>query len=75
MAPGCLQLFLVGILSVGPAVGAGAEADLPQKLGKGSPGAWTVELSESPGGESPTFRSEPQPVTVREAMGAVLVTA
>lgn len=38
-------------------------------------GAWTVEFSESSGGESPTFRSDPQPVTVREAMGAVLVTA
>ena len=73
MAPGYLQLLLVGILSVGPAVGTGPlEAQSVQQVPSG---AWTVEFSESPGGESPTFRSEPQPVTVREAMGAVLVTA
>ncbi len=73
MAPGCLQFLLVGVLSVGPAVGAsplGAQSVQPAPSG-----AWTVEFSESPGGESPTFRSDPQPVTVREAMGAVLVTA
>lgn len=73
MAPGCLQLLLVGVLSVGPAVGAsplGAQSVQPRPSG-----AWTVVFSESPGGESPTFRSEPQPVAVREAMGAVLVTA
>ncbi|MCK5490164.1 MAG: hypothetical protein KAI98_09245 [Gemmatimonadetes bacterium] len=73
MAPGCLQFLLVGVLSVGPAVGAsplGAQSVQPAPSG-----AWAVEFSESPGGESPTFRSDPQPVTVREAMGAVLVTA
>ena len=73
MAPGCLQFLLVGVLSVGPAVGAsplGAQSVQPAPSG-----AWTVEFSESPGGESPTFRSDPQPVTVREAMGGVLVTA
>ncbi len=73
MAPGCLQLLLVGLLSVGPAVGA---APLEAQSVQPAPsGAWTVKFSESSGGESPTFRSEPQPVAVREAMGAVLVTA
>jgi hypothetical protein len=73
MAPGCLQLSLVGVLSVSLAVGAGPlEA---QSVQPAPSGAWTVEFSESPGDKSPTFRSEPQPVTVREAMGAVLVTA
>ena len=75
MAPGRLLLLLAGILSVGPTVGTGQEAEPPQG-GEGSPGAWTVEFSESPGdGSVPTFRSEPQPANVREAMGAVLVTA
>lgn len=39
------------------------------------PSSWTLEFLEPQGGESPTFRSEPQPVTLRNTMGADLVTA
>jgi hypothetical protein len=70
---GLLHSLLVGILSIGilggPAPLGAQEQDAPA-------GGSTAEFAESAGdGGAPTFRSESQPVTVKDAMGAVLVTA
>ena len=67
------RVVLVGLLSLGLAgVAVSLEA---QSEGGGASGEWTLEFLESPDDASPTFRSEPQSVTIREAMGAVLATA
>lgn len=74
MAPGCLQFLLVGVLSVGPAVGA-SPLGAPRACSRHRPEHGPSSSLNHLAAESPTFRSDPQPVTVREAMGAVLVTA
>lgn len=65
------RVLLVGILSLG-LVGVAPLGALGVQ--PASSEAWTLAFIESPGGKSPTFRSDPQPVSVRKAMGAVLVS-
>lgn len=74
VSPGGLRhSLLVGILTLGVLGGA---APLGAQEQDAPAGGSTAEFAESAGGGgAPTFRSEPQPVTVKKAMGAVLVTA
>lgn len=70
---GLAGALLSGILGYGI---LGTTAPLCAQEQETPTGASTVEFAESAGrGGAPTFRSEAQPVTVQDAMGAVLVTA
>ena len=60
-----MKFMLVVILSVGMGLDPGLDADRSS----------TIEFTESAGGQpAPTFRSEAQPIEVKDVMGSVLAT-